>query len=143
MATKPKAAPAKKTGKAVAKVAPKATTNGLAAASLAARAEGKRLRCAPADRKASLDATILQMVGSKGGIASVTLERVAAAAGCSSGLAGRYYGGAAKMRVAAVNALAKAGDTPALRKVFADGFDIKAEGLKLPKGFAAAVRKGA
>lgn len=142
MATKPKtkAAPVAKKPAPAPKAA-KAST--LAAVSLAARAEGKRLRCAPADRKASLDATILQMVGSKGGIASITLEKVAAQAGCSSGLAGRYYGGAAKMRLAAVNALAKAGDSPALRKVFADGYDIKTEGLKLPKGFAAAIRKGA
>lgn len=99
------------------------------------RAQGLRLRSTPELRRAALDTVVMKIIKTKG-VAEVTLKTVAAAAECSSGLVGRYYGGADAMRLAAVNMLAAAdGDSKALRRVFADGFDPKTKGLKLPKGF--------
>ena len=108
----------------------------LAAKSAAARAEGQRVRCADTDdRKKSIEDAMLRVI-TKNGIAAVTLANVAAAAGCSTGLLGKYCGGSATMKITAVNLLAAdKGDSAELRKVFSDGFNIKAKGLKLPKGF--------
>lgn len=113
-------------------------TKKLIAESAARRAQGLRLRAKPEDRKAALDAVLLKIVSGKapnGGIAAVTLARVAQMAECSTSLLGLYYKGSLNMRVAAINLLAANGDSPALRRVFEDGFNPKAKGLKLPKGF--------
>lgn len=104
-------------------------------ASAERRAAGGRLRAKPTERKSSLDKAVLDIITTQG-IAYVTLANVAEWAACSTGTVGAYYKGADAMRLAAVNLLAAtAGDCPALRRVFADGFNPKTKGLKLPKGF--------
>jgi AcrR family transcriptional regulator len=104
-------------------------------ASAERRAAGGRLRAKPEQRKAALDAVLVQVLRSEG-IAGVTLANIATRAECSTGTVGAYYKGADAMRLAAVNILAATdGDCKALRRVFEDGYNIKTKGLKLPKGF--------
>lgn len=114
-----------------------ASPTSIIAASAERRAHGKRLRTTPELRRASLDSVAMKIIKHKEkGIAALTLQAVATDAQCSSGLVGRYYGGAAGLRLATVNALAAAqGDCPELRRVFVAGYDPKTKGLRLPKGF--------
>lgn len=106
---------------------------GVIAASAARRAQGLRLRTTPELRRAAMDSVLLKVLQDrKQGVAGITRVNVAKHAQCSSGLVGLYYGSTAAMRVVAVNMLAAQGDSPALRRVFEDGYDDKTKGLKLP-----------